>query len=120
MFIDANQQVEEVWYTLSPAGWHIQNLTNWPGRVPAAGKALNTFMGPDGAHTFYVGTNGHLDQIWWTGSQWLWQDLSLGGAAPDSATGIASYSLDNATPEIFFLIQASTCSNGKSVRQSRT
>jgi hypothetical protein len=91
VYIDANGNLNQIWYTISSGAWNSQNLTGMT-KSPAAsvGSALTSWVQSDGPHLVYVDANNHLNQLWYTTSANTWRTQNLSsftGASPANPQG---------------------------------
>jgi hypothetical protein len=86
VYIDTNQHVNQLMWT--GAIWLNDNLTTDAGtiRLAAADSALTTMIDNAGPHVLYIDTNQHVNQLMWTSSGWLNDDLTAdAGSTNDSS-----------------------------------
>ena len=108
-YIGADQHVYQLFYG---QGWANQDLTALSGAVtlPVTGSALTSyFVSSDGSsHLFYIDTNEHVQQVFYYGSQWYNQDVTVlaNGTPAASGTGLTSYFVDaDGTSHMYYIGQ---------------
>jgi DNA recombination-dependent growth factor C len=79
VYVDANGNLNQLWYTIRTGQWAAQSLMNVPNTVPAGpGSAVTSWVqSDDGPHVVYADANGNLHQLWYTirTGQWAAQSL---------------------------------------------
>jgi hypothetical protein len=86
-YIDANQNINQLWWTGQAE--ILQNLTAGAGAPTAAvGSGLTNFAFSDNIpHVLWIDPNGHLNQLWYQVSGFVYQDLTVATGGPASAIG---------------------------------
>jgi hypothetical protein len=85
VYIDVNNNIDQMWYTTASGEWATQNLTTMLGAVPAVlSYGLTNWTQSDGPHFVYEDANGHVHQIWYitASGEWNTQDLTDLADAP--------------------------------------
>jgi hypothetical protein len=80
IYSDASGNLNQIWYTILPAGqWSAGSLMDMPNVVPAGpGNAMTSWVQADGgAHVVYEDANGNLFQIWAARQLGKWAAESL-------------------------------------------
>ena len=89
VYIDINQHINQLMWT--GGVWFAQDLTATAGAATpaAAGSGLTSFV--EGSHVTiaYVDANQHLNQLLWTGTQWVNVDLTAATGTPNARAGSA-------------------------------
>jgi hypothetical protein len=75
--------VDQIWY--QGTGFLYQNLT--AGGPAGTSDDLTSYLVADGAHVYYIATDQDVNQLWWTGSTWLNQDITAGVGGPPAMPG---------------------------------
>ena len=76
VYIDTHQHVNQLMWT--GAVWINDDLTADAGstRLAGADSALTTLIDSTGPHVLYIDTSGHVDQLMWTDTGWIDDDLT--------------------------------------------
>jgi len=89
-----DNHVRELWW--DGANWNLNDLTlaviGGPAPNAAPGSALAGYVLGTTQHVIYLGTDNHVRELWWDGTNWNHNDLTLaasGGPAPNAAPGSA-------------------------------
>src|SRR5439155_19173947 len=105
-YTGANGHVHELaWQN----GWGHRDVTNDSGNAPAAatGSSLTSFgLGGTSPRVYYPGTNNHVYELAWLGSNWAFRDVTNdSGNAPAAATGssLTSFGLNNGQPGVYYI-----------------
>ena len=63
------------------------------GALATAGSGLTSFVNGSQQHAFFVGANHHVHQLYFNGSSWVDQDLTVmtGSALATAGGGLASF-----------------------------
>lgn len=102
--------VHELWWRYRD-GWHHNDLTDATGAPPAdqAMKPVGYGFDPSALqpvatqHVDYVGTDGHVHELWWDPSGWHHNDLTLATAAPAAISDTAAYVFtEQSSQHVFF------------------
>jgi RHS repeat-associated protein len=102
----SNQHVYSVYWFTGNNSWQSLDFTAFTGatNVAAALTALNS--DPAGPHSFYFGSNQHLDDINWNGSAWVNSDLTTFTGAtvlPASGSSLSGHGASGGNPHhVFF------------------
>ena len=88
-YLDTNRHINELSWTGQT--WTNQDLTALSGTstLAAAATNLTNLVVTGGNHIYYIDTQGHINQIYWTGQAWVDQDLTIMGGGPVSAPALA-------------------------------
>src|SRR3984893_4207829 len=89
--------IHELWWEAS--GWKHSDISGVTGAPPAyagfrpKGYSFEFQMtGPHPTqHVIYVGTDGHIHELWWDGTGWHHHDLTVATSAPLSISNPATY-----------------------------
>jgi hypothetical protein len=85
-YVDQNENVDQFFFQGNQ--WNFNDLTlfnNTPTVVP--GSSLATYVLPDGVQAIaFIDNNGHVDQLFFQGGTWNFNDLSAIVNAPVAAT----------------------------------
>jgi hypothetical protein len=87
-YIGSNQHVYQLRY--DGTAWHFADLSTTAGTSDAAlGSALTSLYYQNGTsmQVFYVGSNQHVDQLYYSGGLWAGGDLTVATGAPNAAAG---------------------------------
>jgi hypothetical protein len=81
-YVDTNQHINQMVWT--GAAWVNQDLTAAGGSaaLAATGSALANLADGNGPHIIYVDTVQHVNQLIWTGTAWVNQDLTAAAGSP--------------------------------------
>jgi hypothetical protein len=88
LYFGANEHVYQL-VTKTGGGWTYSDLTVLAsGTLAASGSPLGSFNDSLGQHVFYIGTNGHIYQLYYAYSSktWVAQDLTASTGAPPAAS----------------------------------
>jgi hypothetical protein len=108
VYVDTSQHIHQLYYGSS--GWGDQDLTAYSGtsQLAASGTALTNFVKSDGSHIWYLDTNRHLNQLWYTGTYgWVNQDITAGTGNHLAAVGSALTSFSIADGDHIVYVDAS-------------
>jgi protein involved in polysaccharide export with SLBB domain len=110
-FIGTDKYVHEL--DIAVGGiWADNDLTTLAGAVPPtptsalAGFPLGPALGPNTKHVFFIGTDNHVYELYFTaGTGWVYNDLtSLARAVPPTPTSaLAGHSLGDDSKHVFFI-----------------
>jgi hypothetical protein len=110
-FIGTDKYVHEL--DIAVGGiWADNDLTTLAGAVPPtptsalAGFPLGPALGPNTKHGFFIGTDNHVYELYFTaGTGWVFNDLtSLARAVPPTPTSaLAGHSLGDDSKHVFFI-----------------
>jgi hypothetical protein len=97
-YIASNNHVQQLFYSVSLNRWFNQDLTAFTGGPSAASNAaLSSFAISDGQHVFYLASDQHVHQLYYspTTNAWIDQDLTAftGGSSVAQGTGISSFDI---------------------------
>lgn len=84
-FVGQDNHIHELW--LDNTGWHHNDLTS-QANAPLAvieTPCAYPFDLQNTQHVHYVGSDGHVHELWWDGDGWHHQDLTLAANAPADA-----------------------------------
>lgn len=105
LYIGTNQHIYQLYYNPSEGYWVDQDLTaTTGGAVAVSGSALTSFFDTWGEHTFYVGSNGDVYQLYYNETAWVDQDLmslTACGCAANLSTGLTSFA-DSTGEHLFY------------------
>jgi hypothetical protein len=100
-------------YWSDASGWHWGDLTVAAGAPAASDGDVHgyVFSGQGTQHVDYVGTDGHIHELWWSTAGWHHNDLtaSTGGAPAALGSSPACYAFEaglfqpSPTQHVFFL-----------------
>lgn len=108
-YIDNNRHIDQLFFQANQWRWNDLTATTG-GPLPAAGTALATYVLPNGVQAIaYTDLNSHIDQIFYQGGQWLWNDLTAFTSAPLAVvqSTLATYVLPNAVQAVGYVDSAS-------------
>ena len=93
-YIDANQHVQQLFF--NGVQWFDQDVTALANGVPAAsGTGITSYFVDvsETSHVYYIGQNQHVYQLFFTGQEWVTQDLTAisNGALAATGDGDTSY-----------------------------
>ena len=110
-FIGTDKYVHEL--DIAVGGiWADNDLTTLAGAVPPtptsalAGFPLGPALGPNTKHVFFIGTDNHVYELYFTaGTGWVFNDLtSLARAVPPTPTSaLTGHSLSDDSKHVFFI-----------------
>jgi hypothetical protein len=110
-FIGTDKYVHEL--DIAVGGiWADNDLTTLAGAVPPTptsaltGFRLGPALGPNTKHVFFIGTDNHVYELYFTaGTGWVFNDLtSLARAVPPTPTSaLAGHSLSDDSKHVFFI-----------------
>jgi len=106
-YLGTNQHVYQLYFSFSTDTWANYDLTAMTGNTLAAsGSALAGFSDSFGEHAFYLGTNQHVYQLYFSSSTDTWanQDLTAvtGDTLAASGSKLAGFS-DSSGEHAFYL-----------------
>ncbi len=110
-FIGTDKYVHEL--DIAAGGiWHDNDLTTLAGAVPPiptsalAGFPLGPLLGPNSKHLYFIGTDNHVYELYFTaGTDWVFNDLtSLARAKqPTPTSALAGHGFGNDSKHVFFI-----------------
>ncbi|MEO6826658.1 MAG: hypothetical protein ABI255_01565 [Microbacteriaceae bacterium] len=101
--------INELWWQAS--GWQHANLTQLTGAIPAssgsvpAGYAFEAQPRQPRAtqHVLYLGSDGHVHELWWDFTGWHQNDLTAASNSPASISNPAGFvEVDTASQHVYF------------------
>ena len=117
-----------VWYfwnstnnSATTSGWHNASLTGIAGAPTAASTTeLYSFLdGSSNQNVLYVGTDGHVHQLWWNGDPWKTADLSVNSATTFDS-GVTSLELGSFTASACFGSSSNSACTGQPANTTTT
>jgi hypothetical protein len=110
-FIGTDKYVHEL--DIAAGGiWHDNDLTTLAGAVPPiptsalAGFLLGPLLGPNSKHLYFIGTDNHVYELYFTaGTDWVFNDLtSLARAKqPTPTSALAGHGFGDDSKHVFFI-----------------
>ena len=80
-YVDTNQHVDQLYW--NGQTWVSQDLTvlSRAATLAAAGSTLTSVLVGNSDHIYYVDANQHVNQLFYNGQNWVWQDLTAASGA---------------------------------------
>jgi len=75
-FVDTNQNIREYLYD-SNGVWHDTDLSAGTGVVAQSGTGLASYAIADGIHVFYIGSDKHVFQLYYSAAKGTWSNQDL-------------------------------------------
>jgi hypothetical protein len=109
-FIGTDKYVHEL--DIAAGIWHDNDLTTLAGAVPPiptsalAGFPLGPLLGPNSKHVFFIGTDNHVYELYFTaGTGWVYNDLTALARAkqPTPTSALAGHGFGNDSKHVFFI-----------------
>lgn len=75
-FVDTKQHIREYLYDSSGV-WHDTDLSAGTGIVAQSGAGLASYAIADGIHVFYIGSDKHVFQLYYSAAQGTWSNQDL-------------------------------------------
>jgi probable HAF family extracellular repeat protein len=75
-FVDTKQHIREYLYD-SNGIWHDTDLSAGTGIVAQSGTGLASYAIADGVHVFYIGSDKHVFQLYYSAAQGTWSNQDL-------------------------------------------
>ena len=91
-YVDPNKHVDQLAW--NNQNWSNQDLTASSGTSTQASSQadLTSLVIAGGGNVYYIDTNGHINKLYQSGSQWINQDLTTASAGrPNNTAGHSSY-----------------------------
>lgn len=102
-YLGTNQHIYQLFYSFATRTWGNGDLTAITGNVPAAsGSSLTSFSDSLGEHIFFVGTNQHVYQLYYSFNTRSWlgvEDLTAGTGNTLAASGSSLTSFSDSLGE---------------------
>ena len=90
-YVGTDGHVHELWWDYEN-GWHHNDLTTSAGAPVPAGRPIGYVLTPDETqHVNYLGTDGHVHELWWNNSGWHHHDLTVATGAPPAGGDPTGY-----------------------------
>lgn len=104
-FVNAFSQVAEL--AQQPTGWQYTNLTGSTTAPPPASATPLTAFTVDGGkpRVYFVGTDRHVYELWFSGQSWAFNDLSGLASAPDAApdSPLTGFALSGTYSRVYYV-----------------
>jgi REP element-mobilizing transposase RayT len=103
-----DSHVHELWY--DGTAWHNNDLTATAQNNPtptATDSALSSFaLGGTSPRVYYQSSDGHVHELWWSGSAWSHNDLTIiahnNPVLAAAGSAISSFSLTGNFPRVYY------------------
>jgi hypothetical protein len=90
-----DQHVHELFWQSSDSGWHLRDLTQLTHAPITGGPPFGyPFRAQSTQHVNYVGTDGHVHELWWRDDTWQHNDLTAATGAPAAADQPCGYAFE--------------------------
>jgi len=100
----ANLHVYELYFNHNTGAWTNGDVTAAAGGTPASGTSLSSYTTCNVGHAvYYIGTNQHVYELYWTGSAWTNGDVTAGAGGTTAAGGLTIFTTTDNNHAVYYI-----------------